>query len=113
MSSIIIRETGNLDRVIPQPKYVLYFWDGIGGYGPREFAHWGWHVWDGTAADSIDAAKRVLLDLARATYRETPTESGGPWLDVYAADQWDGISYGEMLGQITLGKRLSAVWTRA
>lgn len=94
------------------PKYVLYFWDGIGGYSFPGFAHYGWHVWDGTAANNVNEAKAILARLSRATYRETPTEDGGPWCDVYRTDQWDGISYGDPVAQVKLSRRLTPTWVR-
>jgi hypothetical protein len=56
-----------------------------------------------TTADSLASAERAFLNFARRWGTIARIENGGSWADLYAADQWDGISYGEPIIRLKFG----------
>ena len=56
---------------------------------------------------SIDAAKRFASKQAKYDY-DPPS-----WWEVFDADAWDGVSYGDLVGQIGVGTRGGASFWRA
>jgi hypothetical protein len=52
-----------------------------------------------TIVESIVAARYALVNAQIHDY-DPPT-----WLEVFDADAWDGVSYGDLIGQIHIGPR--------
>lgn len=55
----------------------------------------------------LGEAKRHLQHLQRTDY--DPPQ----WLEVFDADAWDGVSYGDLVGQLHLGPRNGATFEGA
>jgi hypothetical protein len=55
--------------------------------------------------NSIRDAGYALTDFARSWGTVAPIDNGGSWADLYDADQWDGVSYGEPITRLSFGPR--------
>lgn len=86
--------------------YVFLFHDGIGPSNPYPDP-----PSEDNQAANIGQALTRFQEIARATMRDQPTDDGGAWADLYSAEDWDGISYGDnLVGRITIGPRGGARW---
>lgn len=91
--------------------YVVLYSDGYPGSGPL-----GPDAPDDkNTASSLEAARDLFGRLVRETGRSgIPTDQGGPSASVYAAADWDGISYGDnLVGILDVGPRGGVKFTRA
>lgn len=60
-----------------------------------------------TVVNGLDAAKRLMTQYQRQDY--DPPQ----WMEVFDADSWDGVSYGDLVGQLHVGPRGGVTFERA